>query len=313
MIFVPLRVQAGDDASCLNLYQPRQPRIVGVPRKLIEEGGFSWGPQEGKGSGWRLLLQPREDGAIPAVGEANTVKWMLKSGLGQEITIRDGSGQTVRLRIVALLQDSVFQGELLIGEDNFLKLFPRQEGFQLFLIDAPPGEKGERIRRQVENALADYGFSMTPAGQRLQSYLDVENTYLATFQALGGLGLLLGTLGLAVVLVRSVDERRGELALLRAPRFPPVHAWLAGVGRECLASFAGPGFWLLGGRHCHRSLCRQPGWRHAAAEGVGFARPGNRCWFGRRRSCDAGDAQNVTVAGAAPRVSHPRFFLGERL
>jgi ABC-type antimicrobial peptide transport system permease subunit len=39
---------------------------------------------------------------------------------------------------------------------------------------------------------------------------------LTTFQALGGLGLFLGTLGLAVVLLRSIWERRGELALLRA-------------------------------------------------------------------------------------------------
>src|SRR5262249_4038250 len=38
-------------------------------------------------------------------------------------------------------------------------------------------------------------------------------------QALGALGLLLGTLGLAVVLLRSVWERRGELALLRALGF----------------------------------------------------------------------------------------------
>jgi ABC-type antimicrobial peptide transport system permease subunit len=44
----------------------------------------------------------------------------------------------------------------------------------------------------------------------------VENTYLSTFQALGGLGLLLGSLGLAVVLLRGVWERRAELALLRA-------------------------------------------------------------------------------------------------
>ena len=55
---------------------------------------------------------------------------------------------------------------------------------------------------------------MTPAAERLQSYLDAENAYLATFQALGGMGLLLGTLGLTVVLVRSVWERRGELAAL---------------------------------------------------------------------------------------------------
>ena len=58
-----------------------------------------------------------------------------------------------------------------------------------------------------------------PTAERLQAYLAVENTYLSTFQALGGLGLILGSLGLAVVLLRSVWERRGELALLRALGF----------------------------------------------------------------------------------------------
>jgi ABC-type antimicrobial peptide transport system permease subunit len=46
--------------------------------------------------------------------------------------------------------------------------------------------------------------------------LAVQNTYLSTFQTLGGLGLLLGTFGLAVVQLRNALERRGELALLRA-------------------------------------------------------------------------------------------------
>src|SRR5205807_991916 len=36
------RVHAGDDASCLNLYQPRKPRIFGVPDALIERGGFEF-------------------------------------------------------------------------------------------------------------------------------------------------------------------------------------------------------------------------------------------------------------------------------
>ena len=36
----------------------------------------------------------------------------------------------------------------------------------------------------------------------------------------GGLGVLLGTLGLGAVVYRSVGERRGELALLRAVGFP---------------------------------------------------------------------------------------------
>src|SRR4029077_5181097 len=87
---------------------------------------------------------------------------------------------------------------------------------QFFLIDAP-AERAGQVKQLLENALAN--FFITPTTERLQAYLQVENTYLATFQALGGLGLLLGTLGLAVVLIRSIWERRGELALLRALGF----------------------------------------------------------------------------------------------
>ena len=50
----------------------------------------------------------------------------------------------------------------------------------------------------------------------------MENTYLATFQALGSLGLLLGTVGLGAVLARNVLERRKEIGLLRAVGYSPA-------------------------------------------------------------------------------------------
>jgi ABC-type antimicrobial peptide transport system permease subunit len=57
---------------------------------------------------------------------------------------------------------------------------------------------------------------------RLAAYRQVANTYLSTFQTLGSLGLLLGTVGLAVVLLRGLIERRSELALLSAIGFRPA-------------------------------------------------------------------------------------------
>jgi putative ABC transport system permease protein len=217
--FYAFRVRQGDDASCLNLYQPRRPRLFGVPHALIERGGFHFADVAARTHNtWLLLEEPQPDGAIPVFGEATTVTWQLKSHLGGELEVQNDRGEPVKLRIVGLLQDSVFQGELLMSDQNFLKLFPRQEGFQFFLIDAPP-ERMSQVRDTLETALADHGFAVTSSAQRLEAFLAVENTYLLTFQALGGLGLLLGALGLAVVLLRSVWERRGELALLRALGF----------------------------------------------------------------------------------------------
>jgi len=218
--FQQFRVRAGDDASCLNLYQPRKPRLLGVSESLIREGGFhfvgsSAKTAEEKANPWLLLERPLDDGVIPVIGEANTVNWMLKSGLGEDIPATDERGNAVKLRIVALLSDSVFQSGLLMLNDNFKKLYPASEGYNFFLIETPPG-RADEVKADLEAALGDRGFEVTPSARRLEAYLAVENMYLTTFQALGGLGLFLGTLGLAVVLLRSVWERRGELALLRA-------------------------------------------------------------------------------------------------
>ena len=39
-LIYPFRVLPGDDASCLNLYRPQEPRILGVSADFIERGGF---------------------------------------------------------------------------------------------------------------------------------------------------------------------------------------------------------------------------------------------------------------------------------
>lgn len=215
------RLRAGDDASCLNLYQPRKPRLLGVPHAIVERGGFHFQATEASSESerqnpWLLLEQPApDDKSVPVFGEANTVMWMLKKSLGGDVEVPDAFGVTRKLRITGTLKDSVFQSELLLSEANFLKLYPDQSGYNYFLIDVPPDRAAE-VGKLLQTALSDFGFEVTPTAERLGEYLAVENTYLTTFQALGGLGLLLGALGLAVVLVRNVWERRGELALLRA-------------------------------------------------------------------------------------------------
>jgi ABC-type lipoprotein release transport system permease subunit len=217
---IPLRLRTGDDTSCLNLYQPGRPRILGVPRALIDRGGFRFAgtltrTAEERENPWKLLDEPTDDVSIPVFGEQHSVQWMLKSDLGGTIEVPGGDGRPVKLKFVGLLQDSVFQSELLMSDANFLRLFPRNEGFSVFLLDPPVGHRHD-VTSLFQSALDGRGVIITPARDRLAAFLAVENTYISTFQILGGFGLLLGALGLAVVLLRNVWERRGELALLRA-------------------------------------------------------------------------------------------------
>lgn len=227
------RVRAGDDASCLNLYQPRQPRVLGAPPSFIQRGGFAWAgsaaetPAEEKNP-WLLLDKPLKNGAVPVVLDMNTAMYSLHlmSGVGETYAIQDGQGNPVTLQVVGLLKNSMLQGSLIVGEANFLKLFPEISGYRFFLVDVPPGLKTdggappvEAARRALESSLGDWGFDATLARARLESLLAVQNTYLSTFQSLGALGLLLGTFGLATVQLRNIFERRGELALMRAAGF----------------------------------------------------------------------------------------------
>ena len=124
----------------------------------------------------------------------------------------------MRLRLVAALQASLFQSELIVSEEAFLRVFPAESGYRFFLIQAPPA-RAAAVTTLLESRLADDGFDVSSTAERLAAYFAVENAYLSTFQALGGLGLLLGTVGLGAVLLRNAFERRRELALARAIGF----------------------------------------------------------------------------------------------
>jgi ABC-type antimicrobial peptide transport system permease subunit len=124
----------------------------------------------------------------------------------------------IKVRLVAALDDSIFQSDLIVSEENFVRAFPGEQGFRYFLIDGPSA-----VSTQLEAGLSDYGFDVVSTPERLAAFHRVENTYLSTFQALGGLGLLLGTLGLGAVLLRNVMERRKELALLRVVGYQARH------------------------------------------------------------------------------------------
>jgi hypothetical protein len=214
--FGAYRLLPGEDISCRNLYQPRNPRLLGVPRKQVERGGFRFQSllREAENP-WTLLQEDFGPGVIPAFGDANSVTWILHQSLGDDLTVRNEAGQQVRLRLVGLLARSIFQSELLISEEKFEEHFPGQSGYSYFLIQMPPTQIDETTA-VLEKTLSRYGFDTTPTQQLLAGFLAVENTYLSTFQSLGGLGLLLGTLGLGIILIRNTVERRGELATLRA-------------------------------------------------------------------------------------------------
>lgn len=213
------RLRPGDDISCLNLYLPRNPRILGVTEDFLQKGAFQFAGSlaaspETERNPWLLLDAQLNAGIIPAIVDETSMQYVLHKKLGEIVEVDRPGAAPVKFRLVAALRDSLFQGELLISEKDFIRLFPDIEGYRVFLIHGDAA-----IAPGLEDALSDYGFDAVTTADRLAAYHRVNDTYISTFQALGALGFLLGTFGLAAVLLRNTLERRRELALLRAIGF----------------------------------------------------------------------------------------------
>jgi len=242
--FARFRLRPGDDASCLNLYKPREPRILAPTDDFIRAGRFRFQDSladttEEKENPWHLLRRDFDDGAIPVIADANSMTYVLHLKLGEDFILERGGANPLRLRLVGALSDSIFQGELLMSEKNFLRHFPEGGGHQFFLLDVSPPNESAAVAATLEERLSDFGFDVVPTSERLATFHRVENTFLSTFQMLGGLGLVLGTVGLAAVLLRNVLERRRELALLRAVGYRTSHFALMVIAENALLLFCG--------------------------------------------------------------------------
>ena len=215
-----LRMGEGDEASCLNLGAPQQPRLVGVGADgLARRGSFTFVDSllsdSSPDNPWTLLNDWSPGDPVPAVGDAASITWSLKSAVGESLEVTDAHGGVVEVQIVGAVQDSILQGMLLIPEEAFVHHFPGSGGYRGWLMELDPAREASVIA-SLEKALAPEGFEVEASVQRLGRFRAVQDTYLRVFQVLGGLGVLLGSIGLALVLLRNAHERRHEWRVLSA-------------------------------------------------------------------------------------------------
>jgi hypothetical protein len=274
--FTRFRLRPGEDVSCLNLYRPGNPTIIAPEGSFLDERRFAFSTslaetEQEKANPWLLLRRPSTDGTVPVVADATSLQYVLHASVGDTWALDVGAATPVTLRFVGALRDSVLQGQLVMAEEQFLRLFPGQDGFRFFLIDSQDVRTvadAQKLAGIVEKELRPYGVDAVTTAERLEAFHRVENTYLSTFQALGGLGLLLGTIGVATVMFRNVLERRRELALLRAVGYDRRHVTLM-IGAETLfLLLAG----LAAGAGC-ALIAVAPAWlaRGGSRPGIGLA------------------------------------------
>jgi ABC-type antimicrobial peptide transport system permease subunit len=243
----------GDDASCLNLNQVSQPKILGInPWLFDQQQSFSFAQLDVSIVGqhpWLALNEPLAPGIIPAFADQTVITWGLRKKIGDTLLYTDESGKQLKVIIMGGLANSIFQGNILISAELFRQYFPSVGGSKVMLVK---GDFAKRtgISERLEYLFQDYGMVATPASERLAEFNSVTNTYLSVFMMLGGLGIIIGTIGLGIVLLRNLEERKSETALYQGIGFTRSYIrkliftenlfiLLSGIGIGLLAAFTG--------------------------------------------------------------------------
>ncbi|MFA5972985.1 MAG: ABC transporter permease [Lentimicrobiaceae bacterium] len=212
----------GNDASCLNLNQVSQPKILGInPQFMDQQQSFSFvnlEPSVNSKHPWLAINQQLAPGIIPSFADQTVITWGLQKKIGDTLLYTDESGKILKLVLIGGLGSSVFQGNILVSGKLFSQYFPSAAGSRTMLVDGEFARRSQ-IAQRLEYLFQDYGMIATPTSQRLAEFNSVSNTYLSVFMLLSGLGIIIGTIGLGIVLLQNLAERKKEIALYKAIGF----------------------------------------------------------------------------------------------
>ena len=214
---LPIRVGAGDDASCFNLNNVTRPRLLATDVAILSKlGAFPIKKTiDGCAKDWNAL---RDGEVMRAFVDESTLLWVLKKKLGDRILYQDEWGRQFPVEVAGTLDGTVFQGSFVVDEARFLRHYPSSEGHRLFLVEN--GGDIETGRAALQKSLTDRGGMVMTSHERLAAFHGVENTYISIFNVLGGLGVIIGSAGLGLVTARNLMERRYEFAILHTVGVP---------------------------------------------------------------------------------------------
>ncbi len=210
----------GDDLSCANAAKANTPQLIApmspdvfADAAVVAErfSAVRIPPPE-------AAAPPTDAREITASTDKGTLEWRLYKQPGDLWQTQDSYGRPFAIRLYAGFTRSIFAGQLLTSERELRSIYPEVTAPSFFLIQTPREDEAA-VTAALRRTLADLGLEVRPTREILGEYAAGENVYISMFIALGALGLLLGTVGLAVITARNIIERRSELALLTATGF----------------------------------------------------------------------------------------------
>ena len=225
---VQLLKYSADDASCLNLNKVVTPNVLGIDMDELGKTDFKITKtiydNSNRDAACRASttifdkLKKSENAVYPALVDETVLMWSLGKNLGDTLVYMGEKGGEVSIVLAGTLQNSIFQGHILIDKGLFSEIWSEISGSEIMLISVPDEEIAS-AKTLIEQALNNYGVRVMTTGERLQLFYSVIDAYLTIFLTLGGLGLLLGIFSFIVVVRKNMLARRKEIRLYRSLGF----------------------------------------------------------------------------------------------
>jgi putative ABC transport system permease protein len=275
---VQLLKYSADDASCLNLNRVVTPNVLGIDMEDLQNSNFKITKTIfdndidykdyktfSRTERFEILKWVKPDIHLALVDET-VLQWSLGKKLGDTLIYLGEKGDTILIQLVGTLENSIFQGSILVDKNLFSGIWSEISGSEIMLVNVPKNEI-ENTKILLSQALNNYGVRVMTTNERMKLFYSVTDTYLTIFLTLGGLGLLLGIFSLIIVVRKNLLARTKEITLYRSLGFDekrlfnllykeniiiPISAIFTGV----LGSFIGVimgfgnvsfGVWLLAG------------------------------------------------------------------
>jgi putative ABC transport system permease protein len=213
--------------TCSNMNVRYPPRLLGVNANFLHENSFQFmetlSDDDTPRNTWSDLEKTaaENNGRMPIVVDYNTLVWIYGGALGEIYTIDDEAGETIKLEVIGVLENSVFGGTFIMSEENLEQLYPTSAEYRYALFKIKPGVKStpEELASDLERELHQYGMDTQAIRQLILENQAYERSFMVLFQAFLALGLIVGVIGMGVVTARNVQERRFEVGILRALGF----------------------------------------------------------------------------------------------
>jgi len=215
---IQLLKYSADDASCLNLNKVVTPNVLGIDMDELTKSDFKITKTIFDASPSFEKFKTAENSVYPALVDETVLMWNMGKSLGDTIVYMGEKGDTVSIRLAGILQNSVFQGYILIDKTLFSEIWSEISGSEIMLVKVPIEEAAD-TKMLISQALNNYGIRVTTTGERLKMFHSVTDTYLTIFMTLGGLGLLLGIFSFIIVVRKNILARMKEIMLYRSLGF----------------------------------------------------------------------------------------------